>query len=48
MRKHISWYVGGYPNAAELRRKINAAGALAELEDLIMQWRAETDKCGHS
>ena len=43
MRKHISWYVGGYPNAAELRRKINAAGSLAELENLIMRWREEVN-----
>lgn len=41
MRKHISWYVGGYPNAAALRRKINQAKSIEELVSLIEAWKED-------
>lgn len=41
MRKHISWYVGGYPNAAALRRKINKAKSFEELVSLIEAWKED-------
>ena len=38
MRKHIAWYVTGYPNAAALRRDVNAAKTEAEMCRLIDEW----------
>lgn len=35
MRKHIAWYTAGLPDAAALRREINAADSYEALETLI-------------
>ena len=35
MRKHVSWYVAGFPGAAQLRKKVNAVTSFAELEELL-------------
>jgi len=35
MRKHLSWYTKGMPGSAELRRKINAAITVQEMESLL-------------
>ena len=35
MRKHISWYLAGFPGASKLRRDVNAVTSLAELETLL-------------
>ena len=38
MRKHIAWYVTGYPNAAALRRDVNTAKTEEEMLRLIGEW----------
>ena len=35
MRKHVSWYLAGFPGAARLRRDVNEVSTLAELEALL-------------
>ena len=35
MRKHIAWYTSGFPNAAALRKAINAVSSYEELEELL-------------
>ena len=35
MRKHLSWYTKGMPGSAELRRKINTAKTVQEMESLL-------------
>lgn len=35
MRKHVSWYTNGYPNATKLRQKINEANDYEDLEKLL-------------
>ena len=37
MRKHASWYMAGYPHAAELRSRINAVESYGELEALLRE-----------
>lgn len=35
MRKHLAWYVKGFPGAAELRRKLVMAESLEEIEEIL-------------
>ncbi len=35
MRKHLAWYVKGFPGAAELRRKLVMAESLEEIEKIL-------------
>jgi nifR3 family TIM-barrel protein len=35
MRKHLSWYTKGMPGSAAMRRKINLAHSVAEMEELL-------------
>ena len=35
MRKHLSWYVTGYPVGPEVRRRLGQIESLAELDDLL-------------
>ena len=35
MRKHIAWYIKGFSNATEIRRKVNQIEELKELEEII-------------
>lgn len=35
MRKHVSWYISGYPNSAIIRNKVNMVESYDELEELI-------------
>lgn len=37
IRKHMAWYLMGFPVGSELRRRFATVGSLAELEDLIGQ-----------
>ncbi|MGV0654619.1 tRNA dihydrouridine synthase DusB [Mycolicibacterium thermoresistibile] len=37
MRKHIAWYLHGFPAGAELRRSLALVRTLAELDDLLAQ-----------
>ncbi len=36
MRKNISWYIKGFSNASEIRRKVNIIENLNELENFII------------
>lgn len=35
MRKHIAWYIKGFPNATEIRRCVNQIENLDELQNII-------------
>ena len=35
MRKHLCWYTKGMPGSAEIRRRINTAKTVSEMEDII-------------
>ena len=35
IRKHIAWYIKGFSNATEIRRKVNQIEELKELEKII-------------
>ena len=37
MRKHVAWYIAGYPGAARLRKEVCAVECFEELEDLLMR-----------
>jgi hypothetical protein len=34
-RKHVAWYLKGFPVGAELRRSLAMASSMAELDDLL-------------
>ncbi len=34
-RKHVAWYLKGFPVGGELRRRLSMVSSLAELEDLL-------------
>lgn len=36
MRKHISWYTAGYPDSAQLRRRINEIEDYEQLREVVM------------
>jgi tRNA-dihydrouridine synthase B len=38
MRKHIAWYIKGFPMASELRQKINTLVTLAQLRELMLPY----------
>lgn len=38
MRKHIAWYIKGFPKASELRQKINALESLSQLRELLLPY----------
>lgn len=35
IRKHIAWYIKGFSNATEIRRKVNQIEDLDELKEII-------------
>jgi tRNA-dihydrouridine synthase len=35
MRKHLAWYVKGFPGAAELRRKLVMAESFEEIKKIL-------------
>ena len=35
MRKHIAWYIKGFANAAEIRKRVNEIDELEELKNMI-------------
>lgn len=45
MRKHVAWYLRGLPHAARVREQANGARSVADLEELLLAYRAglETD-----
>lgn len=40
MRKHVSWYLTGMPDAALVRRRANEVGSYRELDDLLARYRS--------
>lgn len=40
MRKHIAWYVHGMPGASHVREHVNSAKTPAELDNLLVEYRA--------
>ena len=40
MRKHIAWYITGYPNSAVLRGSVNKVTDYLSLEELLLTYRA--------
>jgi len=38
MRKHIAWYIKGFPKASELRQKINTLEALSQLCEVLLPY----------
>ncbi len=39
MRKHVSWYITGFPGAAKLRGTVNEMESMAQLVDMIERWQ---------
>lgn len=37
MRKHVAWYIFGYPHAAAIRNAVNAVENIEQLEELLQQ-----------
>lgn len=35
MRKHVSWYISGYPHSAAIRNQVNMVESIEEMEELI-------------
>ena len=44
MRKHVAWYVGGYPKAAKLRNAVNEVETMEQLKDLLERYREDVEK----
>jgi nifR3 family TIM-barrel protein len=38
MRKHIAWYLKGFPVGSELRRRLGLVGSLDELDEMLAQF----------
>jgi len=39
MKGHASWYIKGIEGASEIRRKINSANSIKELEDILLEYK---------
>ena len=35
MRKHVAWYVQGFPGASRLRARVNTVTSFRELDELL-------------
>jgi len=46
MRKHVAWYVSGYPKAAKLRGAVNEVETMQQLEELLLRYRKDVEKTG--
>ncbi len=44
MRKHIAWYTAGIPHSAGIRRQVNQAEDMEQLQKLVMELFAEKDE----
>lgn len=44
MRKHVAWYVHGMPGAAYLRGRINEVASYAEMDELLVEYRAYVEE----
>ncbi len=38
MRKHVAWYMAGYPNSAKLRNDVNYVETYEALEEMLMEY----------
>lgn len=47
MRKHVAWYVSGYPKAAKLRGAVNEVETMEQLRNLLERYREEVTKTGY-
>jgi len=47
MRKHVAWYVTGYPKAAKLRGAVNEVETMEQLRNLLERYREEVTKTGY-
>lgn len=43
MRKHVSWYIHGTPDAAHVRERVNHVRSYAELDALLAEYEAALD-----
>ncbi len=41
MRKHIAWYVSGYPKATKLRNAVNEVETMEQLKELLERYRED-------
>ena len=46
MRKHVAWYVSGYPHSAKLRGAVNEVETMEQLKALLERYREEVLKSG--
>ena len=46
MRKHVAWYVSGYPKSAKLRGAVNEVETMEQLGDLLARYRDEVAQSG--
>ena len=44
MRKHVAWYVSGYPKSAKLRGAVNEVETMEQLKDLLERYRESIDR----
>ncbi len=40
MRKHVGWYIHGMPGATRVRERVNQVATYAELDELLLKYRA--------
>lgn len=45
MRKHIPWYLKGLRGSAEIKRKINSLETKGQIEDVLLSYLTELEKC---
>lgn len=45
MRKHISWYMKGYKNSAQLRNVVNKISSRREMEEVLLRYLDEVLQC---
>ena len=38
MRKHVAWYIAGFPHSAKLRKRVNEVESMEALEELLQSW----------
>lgn len=46
MRKHVAWYVSGYPKSAKLRGAVNEVETMEQLKELLERYREDVAKTG--
>jgi len=46
MRKHVAWYITGTPGATYVRERANQVGSYAELDEMLLEYRAFVERIG--